>query len=358
MLTAIAFIIILSVLIFVHELGHFLTAKKFGIKVEEFGFGFPPKIFGIKRGETVYSLNLLPFGGFVKIFGEDGQEKQNKRSFGSKRIWQRTSVLLAGPAMNLLLAILLLSLGFMIGLPWSIEDSEGVSGAKVQITQIASNSPAQAAGIKTGDVVLGSSGLSGKIESLDKVGDLQNFIEDNKGQEVLLNLKRGQDVLTIKLTPRINPPSDEGAMGVGLARVSSISFPWYSAIWEGAKMAFNLTWLTISSLFYLVWQLFSSGHAGESVTGPVGIYSITGQAAQMGFVYLLQLAALISINLGVINALPFPALDGGRVLFLIIEKIKRSPVSERVERTIHSAGFIFLILLMIAVSFRDIVKLF
>jgi len=358
LLTAISFIIILSVLIFVHELGHFLTAKKFGIKVEEFGFGFPPKIFGIKRGETVYSLNLLPFGGFVKIFGEDGQEKQSKRSFGSKKIWQRASVLLAGPAMNLLLAILLLSLGFMIGLPWSIEDSENVSDAKVQITQIASNSPAQAAGIKTGDVVLSSSGLSGKIESLDKVEDLQNFIEDNKGQEVLLDLKRGQDVLTVKLTPRINPPLDEGAMGVGLARVSDISFPWYGAIWEGAKTALNLTWLTISSLFYLIWQLFSSGQAGENVTGPVGIYSITGQAAQMGFVYLLQLTALISINLGVINALPFPALDGGRVLFLIIEKIKRSPVSERVERTVHAAGFIFLILLMIVVSFRDIVQLF
>jgi len=358
MLTAISFIVILAILILVHELGHFLVAKKFGIKVEEFGFGFPPKIFGIKKGETLYSLNLLPFGGFVKIFGEDGQEKQNKRSFGAKKIWQRASVLLSGPAMNLLLAALLLSLGFMIGLPWSVSDTDNVNSAKVQITQIAPNSPAQTAGLKTGDIVLGTSGPNGKIDSLDKVVDLQVFIENNKGQEVLLSLKRGQDVLTVKLIPRINPPADEGAMGVGLARVSNISFPWYSAIWEGIKMTLSLTWLTISSLFYLIWQLFSSGQAGGEVTGPVGIYSITGQAAQMGFVYLLQLAALLSINLGVINAFPFPALDGGRVLFLIIEKIKRSPISERVERTIHSAGFIFLILLMVVVAFRDIVRLF
>jgi len=145
---------------------------------------------------------------------------------------------------------------------------------------------------------------------------------------------------------------------VGLARVSKVVFPWYRAIWEGFVTTFNLIWLTLSSLGMLIWQLFSHGRVVGEVTGPVGIYSITGQAAQMGFVYILQLAALLSINLAVINAFPFPALDGGRVLFLLIEKIKGSPVSERVERTIHSAGFVFLILLMVVVAFKDIGKLF
>lgn len=358
MITAIVFIIILAVLVFVHELGHFLVAKKFGIKVEEFGFGFPPRIWGIKRGGTIYSINWIPFGGFVKIFGEDGGDRADKQSFVSKKIWQRTGVLLAGATMNVILAIFLLSLGFMIGLPWAIEDSENVVGAKVQITQIASSSPAESAGIKTGDIVLGASSQIEKLNNLEKVTDFQNFIERSRGQEVLVDLKRGQTVLTFKLVPRESPPAGEGAMGVGLARVSQISFPWYRAIWEGLMTTFSLIWLTLSSLGMLIWQLFSHGQMAGEVTGPVGIYSITGQAAQMGFVYILQLAALLSINLAVINAFPFPALDGGRVLFLLIEKIKGSPVSERVERTIHSAGFIFLILLMVVVAFKDIVKLF
>jgi regulator of sigma E protease len=358
LLTAIVFIIVLAVLIFVHELGHFLVAKKFGIKVEEFGFGFPPRIWGIKKGETVYSVNWIPFGGFVKIFGEDGGDRNDKHSFVSKKIWQRASVLLAGASMNVVLAVLLLSLGFMIGLPWAVEDNENIAGAKVQITQIAAGSPAELAGIKTGDIVLGASSQGEKLSSLDKVIEFQNFIDRNKGEEVLVDLKRGQRVLTFKLTPRANPPTGEGAMGVGLARVSRITFPWYRAIWEGLLTAFDLIWLTLSSLGLLIWQLFSHGRVAGEVTGPVGIYSITGQAAQMGFVYILQLAALLSINLAVINVFPFPALDGGRVLFLMIEKIKGSPVSERVERAIHSAGFIFLILLMVVVAFKDIVNLF
>jgi len=357
MLTAIVFIIILAVLVFVHELGHFLVAKKFGIKVEEFGFGFPPRIWGIKRGGTIYSINWIPFGGFVKIFGEDGGDRADKQSFVSKKIWQRASVLLAGATMNVILAVFLLSLGFMTGLPWAVEDSENIVGAKVQITQVALSSPSESAGIKTGDIVLEASSQVEKLNNLEKVIDFQNFIDRSKGKEVLVNLKRGQSVLTFKLVPRENPPVGEGAMGVGQARVSQISFPWYRAIWEGLMTTFSLIWLTLSSLGLLLWQLFSHGQVAGEVTGPVGIYSITGQAAQMGFVYILQLAALLSINLAVINAFPFPALDGGRVLFLLIEKIKGSPISERVERTIHSAGFVFLILLMVVVAFKDIVKL-
>jgi len=358
LLTAVVFVIILAVLIFVHELGHFLVAKKFGIKVEEFGFGFPPRIWGIKRGGTIYSINWIPFGGFVKLFGEDGGDRSDKNSFVSKKIWQRTSVLLAGATMNVVLAVFLLSLGFMIGLPWSVDDNENVAGAKVQITQVSLGSPAELAGVKAGDIILGASSQTGELSNLEKVVDLQNFIDKNKGQEILINSKRGQGILTFKLIPRVAPPANEGAIGVGLARVSEISYPWYRAIWEAVMTTLSLVWLTVSSLGILIWQLFSHGRVIGEVTGPVGIYSIAGQATQMGFVYILQLAALLSINLAVINAFPFPALDGGRVLFLLIEKIKRSPVSERVERTIHSAGFIFLILLMVVIAFRDIVRLF
>jgi regulator of sigma E protease len=358
MLTVIAFIIILGLLVFVHELGHFLVAKKKGVKVEEFGFGFPPRLWGIKKGETIYSVNAIPVGGFVKIFGEDGEEKENRHSFASKKIWQRASILLSGVAMNILLAILLLSFGYMVGLPWAIEDNQVASDAKVQITQIAPNSPAQTSGMKVGDTILGVRSATGEPLFFNKVIEIQNFTDKNRGQEIIVVLQRGKYMFEIKIIPRQNPPLGEGAMGIGLARVAKISYPWQRALYEGTAATFQLIWLTIYSFGYLVWQFFSHGRAAGEVVGPVGIFSIAGQAAKMGFVYLLQLTALLSVNLAIVNALPFPALDGGRALFLIIEKIKGSAVSQTIEKAIHTAGFVFLILLMVVITLRDIIKLF
>jgi len=336
-----------------------------GARVDEFGFGFPPRLFSVKKGETVYSINFIPLGGFVKIFGEDGEDKKDKYSFAAKKAWQRTAILLAGVTMNIVLAALLLSTGYIIGLPWAVDDNQVVSGAKVQITEIAAGSPAEKAGMKVGDTILGAelssagaNAAGGQLNNASKVIDIQNFIDKKKGQEVLVLLKRGQSEFQVKIVPRVNPPRGEGAMGVALARVANISFPWYRAIYEGAKETFVLIWLIISSLAVLIWQFFSTGHGAGQVIGPVGLYAITGQAAQMGFVYLLQLAALLSVNLAIVNALPFPALDGGRVLFLIIEKIKGSPVSESVEKAIHTAGFVLLTLLMIVITFKDIARLF
>ncbi len=358
MLTVIVFIIILGLLIFVHEFGHFLVAKKNGVRVEEFGFGFPPRIFGIKKGETIYSLNWIPLGGFVKIFGEEGEAKENHRSFASKKIWQRAIILLAGVVMNVVLAIIVISLGYGLGLPTAIDDSQIVSSAKVQITEVAPQSPAQLAGIKVGDIIINIVG-QGELNNISRVARVQNFINENKGKEIIVSLQRGRDVREVKITPRVNPPAGEGALGVGLARVTKIAYPWYQAIFEGIKTTFILIWTIILALGYLFWQLVSQGRApGAEVAGPVGIFSLTGQAAQMGFVYLLQLTALLSINLAIINALPLPALDGGRLLFLIIEKIKGSPVNQRIERAIHSAGFVFLIILMLLITMRDVIKLF
>lgn len=358
MLTAIAFIVILGILVFVHELGHFFVAKKNGVRVEEFGFGYPPRIFGVKRGETVYSLNWIPFGGFVKIFGEDGEEKHNSHSFGSKKIWQRTLILLAGVTMNILLGVVLISFGYMFGLPTAIDDLQVAPNARVQIAGVAANSPAQLAGVKTGDFVMKISN-SQELVSVEKVITMQNFVNQNKGQEIVMMLQRGQKNIEIKIVPRSTPPTDEGALGVALARVITVSYPWYQAIYEGIITTASLVWAIIAALGYLIWQLISHGQAvGGEVAGPVGIYSITGQAAQMGFVYLLQLTALLSINLAIVNALPFPALDGGRVLFLIIEKIKGSPVSQTIEKAVHTAGFAFLIVLMLLITIRDLTKIF
>lgn len=358
MLTVIAFIIILALMIFVHELGHFVAAKRNGVKVEEFGFGFPPRIWGIKKGETIYSMNWIPLGGFVKIYGEDGEDRSNHHSFSSKKIWRRAIILSAGVLMNFLLGALLLSFGFMYGLPNSIDDSAVAADAKVQISQIAPDSPAGLAGLKVGDQIIKLTGPSGEASNITKVYQVQNFISENKGKLVSVEIKRGKTQMSLALTPRENPPENEGAMGVNLARVSKISYPWYKALYEGFKQTFILIWVILSMFGYLIGQIFTGGSVAGDVAGPVGIYSITGQAAQMGFIYLLQLTAILSINLGLVNALPIPALDGGRLLFLLIEKIKGSPISQRFEKSLHTAGFVFLILLMLLISIKDIMKLF
>jgi len=352
-LTIIVFIVILGLLIFVHELGHFWVAKRNGVKVEEFGFGFPPRIFGIKRGETTYSLNLIPLGGFVKILGEGGQEKQNPRSFAAKKIWRRAAILASGVTMNILLAVVLLSIGFMIGLPSAVDDDREVVGAKVKITQVEPGSPAERAGLKTGDAILAVSNPVQQIE-IQKVAQVQEFSDQNRGQEISLAVEREKQLTELKIIP-----AQEGLpLGVGLTRVADISYPWYRAIYEGLLGTIALVWLIISYLGVLLWQLIVGGQMVGEIAGPVGIFNLTGQAARMGFIYILQLTVLLTVNLAIINALPFPALDGGRLLFLLVEKIKGSPVSQRIEQAVHAAGFIFLILLMVLITVRDVIKLF
>lgn len=358
MLTLLVFIIILGILVFVHELGHFALAKKIGAKVEEFGFGFPPRLLGVKKGETVYSINAIPLGGFVKIFGEDGENKQNHRSFANKKIWQRFLILIAGVAMNFLLAAVLLCVAYGIGLPQAVGDEENFSNTKVQITFVAPGAPAEQAGLKAGDEIVSLVSGAGIVDKISKVGQVIKFAGDNQGEKTVISIKRGQDIMAINIMPRQNPPDGEGPLGIGLARVAVVAYPWHEAIGWGFTVAGEMVWLVISALGALLWGFFQTGKMAADVYGPVGIFSLTGQATQMGFIYLLQLTAILSLNLAVINALPFPALDGGRILFLLVEKIKGSPVSQRAEKIIHSAGFAFLILLMAAVTLRDVVRLF
>lgn len=364
-LTIVIFILILGLLILVHELGHFITAKRLGVKVEEFGFGFPPRIFGIKKGETIYSLNLLPLGGFVKIYGENGSADSSKlnpneesRAFYNKPIGKRVKIIVAGVVMNLILAMILLGVGHWMGMPAAVDDdvADNLRDAKIQITQIAVNSPAAQAGISIGDTI---KKLSNDVTVLpEKVSDVQNFINSHLGEQITVTIQRGDTILTKELMPRRDYPEDEGAMGIGLARTAIVSYPWYKAIIMGITSTINLIWVILIVLGGLFWSLVSTGKLAVEVSGPVGIFNLTGQAAQLGFIYVLQLTALLSINLAIINIFPFPALDGGRLLFLGIEKIKGSPISQKIEGTIHTTGFIFLILLLIAITWRDIVKFF
>jgi len=344
-LSIIIVVVGLSLLILVHEAGHFFTAKFFNLKIEEFGFGMPPRAIGKKIGETIYSLNWLPFGGFVKIYGEEGAGKTEtgktssdaERSFYFQVPWKRAVIVVAGVVMNFVVGWLLLSAVFMIGSP------DGVI-----ITAVGDNSPAKIAGLEMGDRIMGFGNSSDAFAK---------YIDGAKGQEINLNVIKGGKETTVKITPRISPPEGEGPLGVTLDNGGQ-----RDGFLEGLKDGFLASIYIIKMVFLglgsLIAGLFHGNADLSGVVGPVGIFKIAIQAGGIGIVYLLQLVALISVNLAVINIMPFPALDGGRFLFIIIEKIKGSPLPQKFEQWANSIGFAFLLLLIFAITARDIVHLF
>lgn len=372
MVTAIVFIIILGALIFVHELGHFMVARRNGVKADEFGFGFPPRMAGFVKDEktgkyrfvwgnkeiqsknTVYSINWIPLGGFVKIKGENGGEIEESDSFASKKAWPRIKILAAGVVMNFIFAWFLISLALWIGAPEAVENKDAnLPGAKIQITEVRPDSPAQKAGIQIGDEILKSSDR----ENFASVSDLQDYIGMNGEKEISLEIRRGNEILPIKVVPVESATEGKGMIGVGLAQTAIVAYPFFEAIWKGAVTTYEITVLILAALGGIIVSLFAGNGVGADVSGPIGIAILTKQVATLGFVYILQFAALLSINLGIINALPIPALDGGRILFILIEKIKGSPISHKTEHLFHTIGFMLLILLMILVTLRDVVKI-
>ncbi|EKE20740.1 MAG: hypothetical protein ACD_7C00497G0013 [uncultured bacterium] len=374
MTTAIIFILILGVLIFVHELGHYLIAIRNGIKAEEFGFGFPPRIVGavkndetgkyeiiwgsreVKSKNTIFSLNWIPLGGFVNIKGENGSAVKEKDSFVSKSAWVRIKVLAAGVTMNFILAWFLLAIVFAQGAPEAIEDTQKVKDAKVQISQVADGTPAKEMGLSIGDQVTKICASGQECQSITKVEELKNYINKNKGREIILTVVRGTDTLELKGIPRVKFPDDQGALGVGLARTALIQYPWYEAIGRGLEAVFTITILIITTLGSLLAQFLSGTKPAMDVAGPIGIAIMTKQVSALGFTYVLQFAAMLSINLAIINILPFPALDGGRIFFILIEKLKGSPVNHKFENMANSIGMLLLLLLMVVVTFHDFIQ--
>jgi len=372
LITIIIFILVLSVLVFAHELGHFMTARFFGVKAEEFGFGFPPRAIGWYKNEqkkwqkiignkeitnrtTIYSLNWLPIGGFVKIKGENGEGQSETDSFIAKPIGQRILILVAGVVMNVILAWFLFSLGYLIGLPQST-DSVGpgaiVSEAQVMVAQVMPNSVAARAGLLEGDAIL----QVGEI----KVGSekaLQEEINKQDKQEVNLVVKRNNQIENIKVIPT-DSGSGRATIGVAIFSGATVRYPFLIAFWEGAKTTGWMLKEIVLAFINLFGDLFHGQAVGDQFAGPVGIANITGQAARLGFAYLLQFIALLSLNLAIINILPFPALDGGRIFFLLIEKTKGRPMRRELETLIHNIGFLLLIALVIFITAKDIIKLF
>ena len=366
LITIIAFILILSVLVFAHELGHFWTAKKFGAKAEEFGFGFPPRLFGWKKkdgkrrffwgnGEeesedTIWSLNWIPIGGFVKIKGEDGERKADPESFASKKPWQRGIILSAGVAMNVLLCIVCLIIAFMLGAPQIIEnDDQIVKDPKIQVMSVLDNSPADSAGVTMGDVIVSIDG-----QFFNNTSEVQAYMAEKGDQEVVVAIERLGEQLEYKITAELISETGNAGLGVGLVKTGIVSYPWYKSIWLGLKGTWNMFSQIIVAFATIIKNAFTGEEVGADIAGPVGIAVITGRVARMGISYILQFTALLSMNLAIINFLPLPALDGGRVLFLIIEKIRGRAVNQKVEQIVHTIGFVLLMLLIVVVTGKDI----
>lgn len=360
------FLIILIVLVISHEFGHFIVAKKSGIRVDEFSFGFPPKLFGIKRGETTYNFNAIPFGGYVKIYGENPDEENisgpdKDRSFVNKPKYIQALVLVAGVVMNLIVAWFLLSVGFMSGLPTSVSSAPSgsvVSDQALTITSVVADSPAQKAELKTGDKI--SRMVSGLdvLESPNDTNSVVNFVKNHGNKEISITYIRANETKDVIVTPKVSEISGIPVIGISMDLIGKLSLPIHKAMWEGMKLTWHVTEGTAVGFYTLIHDAVVGKGSMDSLTGPIGIVGVVGDAREFGFVYLLSFTALISVNLAVINLIPFPALDGGRLLFLLIEKIKGSHIKPVVANWANTIGFGILMLLMAVITFHDIVKLF
>ncbi|MCJ7426648.1 MAG: site-2 protease family protein [Dehalococcoidales bacterium] len=342
-LTIVIGVVALSVLIIVHELGHFIAAKATGVPVEEFGIGFPPRAYGRKWRGTIYSINWIPFGGFNKIAGE--VDPAVPRGLASRSYGVRLLVLGGGIVMSLLLPFVLLSLAYMV--PHDI-----VSG-QVVIEDVSPNSPADIAGILPGDAI-----ISVNDNPLRNASELSRYVQLNLGKEMTLSLEHADATIeTVSLTPRWQPPEGEGSMGVidiqtEDAVIISESYPPWEAIPIGARSCIEALVLYKNGIFGMI-----LGTIPFTPAGPVGIVQIAGAAAQSGVSPVLELTAFISIAIAITQLIPFPALDGGRMLFVLLEWIRRGKrVSPRTEGIVHSIGFMVLLALLVLITYQDIFR--
>ncbi len=353
--SALLFIFILVVLVVLHELGHFFTAKLFGVYVHEFGIGFPPRIWGKRYGETEYTLNWLPIGGFVRLEGEENPD--NPRSLAAAARWKRFIILVSGGVINLLLPIVFFSIALMI--PHEIPEGRAV------IAEVLPNSPAAEAGLQADDVIISIGG-----REASHMGEASRLIRLFLGQEVDMVVERGGETIVVPVEPRWTPPEGEGPTGIliqpqvvnpvdGRPYTVTRSLPPWEAIPQGTQQ----TWDTVILVRNEIIGWFR-GSSGPELAGPVGIAQTTGEVARASdstttaIGSLLQLAALLSLNLGVINLLPLPMLDGGRIMFLLLEVVRRGKrIAPEREAMVHLAGFVMFITLALVITFMDISRI-
>ncbi|MEI6352598.1 MAG: site-2 protease family protein [Candidatus Nomurabacteria bacterium] len=389
-MTFIIFIIILLVLVLIHEAGHFFAAKISGVKVDEFAFGFPPKIYSVKKGETNYVFNALPLGGYVKIFGENGEDKDKKvkkdeRSFFNKKPLTKIFILSAGVLMNLILAYILVTASFYIGTTFQIDkntqeykkfsDEGRIRNEFAVINYIANNSPAKRAGLKPGlkieYIYINEESSNGTVYSkrsldLNKEGDQISqdiFDSINTGNAdsitIVYDIKNEKtSSTTLAGIYGIDGDYKNKKTGISITKFATITLPISDTFILGFQNTNQIIKETVLGFGILFKDLFKHGQVSKDVSGPVGIFNMISQASQFGISYIFLFAAILSVSLAIFNILPFPALDGGRILFVIIESITKKKISEKWQTILNGIGFVILILLMIIVSFRDIMSLF
>jgi len=347
LITVVSFLVIIIVLTLAHELGHFVTAKISGIRVEEFAFGFPPRLFSVKRGETEYSINAIPLGGYVKMAGEE--DPNIPSSLASKSIPTRILVLSSGSLMNLLLPLVLFSIAFMV--------PHDVINEPVIIREVVLNSPAEMAGIRPGDTILSTNG-----RPVDSRYDLSRAIQLYLGKEMSI-LVQHDDMTTelVQVTPRWQPPEGEGAVGIAFdvetalanRTITSEHEPFWRAIPTGVRTCIETMVLFKNGILSMF-----AGTEQLTLTGPVGIAQLTGEIARAGMSPLLEFAAFLSINFAIINIFPLPALDGGRIAFVLLEWVRRGKrIQPKTEGLIHLIGFALLMAFFVAITFQDIVRI-
>jgi regulator of sigma E protease len=352
------FLIVLFVLILVHEWGHFIVAKKTGMRVDEFGIGFPPKLFGIKKGETEYTFNALPIGGFVRIFGENGTgDKDGDRAFGSRPKWAQALVLIAGVVMNILFAWLLFSVTYMVGVPTAIEESAAGPNSQLLIAGTLPDSPASAipAGSQIISVTAGDRTLDTPTPTT-----FSEFVTATAPAELDIMYQSGGEVDTVTVSPTqgiITDEPDRYAVGASLALIEMQKQPFFTAIGNGFTSTIGGLQAITVGLFTLIAQSFAGTADFTQVAGPVGIVGMVGDAAAFGITALLTFTAVISLNLAVINLLPFPALDGGRLVFVVIEAVTGKDIPPEWAGRMNLVGFALLMILMVAVTYNDILNL-
>lgn len=356
------FLIILTFLVLIHEAGHFFVAKKLGIKVEEFGFGFPPRLFAKKIGETVYSLNWLPIGGFVKLYGEDeagggklqirnpkteNRKADIEKAFFARPAWQRAAVVVAGVVMNFILAVVIISYIFGVS-------GVATPGEKVLVVAVSPESPAQKAGLVPGDVIEKIDGAVVKNPT-----QLTDFTSKHLGEKITLEVRtKNSQLETLQITPRKNYPAGQGPMGVAISQNTVLKkYPWYQAPVVGTLESLKRSWIIIAGLGLTLFQLFTKAQVPAGVAGPVGIAELTGQFVQIGPIAVLDLVSFLSINLAILNILPIPALDGGRLFFILIEAVTGRKVNPKYEGYAHAVGMAVLLALIALITFHDVLRI-
>jgi len=356
--TIIVFLLVLSVLVLAHEFGHYSMAKKFGAKVEEFGIGFPPRLYSWDGKDGMkWSINWIPIGGFVKIKGESGEDKNEPDSFARKPLYARFIILVAGVMMNLIVAVIFITISLNFGVLAITEGADKsnlmISDESVMITQILPGSPTEQAGIEVGDKL-----VSINSQVFDSGEAARTFLSSSDTDSVFeFVVDRNGEQLSFNIVPTYIVEISQMGVGAAITDAGIVRYPWYITPVRGVQDTYYYTSATVVGFYDIISGLFTGNDAYKQVSGPIGIATVTGEVIELGFANVLRFAAILSISLAVLNILPFPALDGGRLVFVVIEAIRRKPISAKIEAVVHNFGFLVLILVIILVTYKDIMNL-